>query len=272
MKKLIVCLVVLALVGSASARTYYSDGAVHNFVTHTSDSIGINDNTTVNIGDGVTVTLTREATYATSFVAGYYASGPGYLNLSGSGQLTFSQEMALTLADGPTGAGYMTMSGTSYANPSCLYLGMRADATLDLSDDAELAVRTDGTLYTPDILFGNQDYGYALTATINQSGNSILSSLGSALSMGANNTAIYNMSGGLLDLGGGITGLGTDDAFNYSGGTIRMLGNHLGTLATLNDLTGGAVETFDGTHTTIIPEPMTICLLGLGGLLLRRKR
>ena len=40
------------------------------------------------------------------------------------------------------------------------------------------------------------------------------------------------------------------------------------------DSVAGAVQaTFDGTYTTIqVPEPMTIALLGLGGLLLRKRR
>ncbi|MCX5637020.1 MAG: hypothetical protein NTX52_04915, partial [Planctomycetota bacterium] len=52
-------------------------------------------------------------------------------------------------------------------------------------------------------------------------------SLGSGMLFGTNNTAIYNMSGGQLILGGAITGPGADDAFNFSGGTITMAGNHL---------------------------------------------
>jgi hypothetical protein len=272
MKKLILCLVlVLAIAVPAGARIYYNDGAVHNFTTQSHQSIGIGNNTTINIGDGVTVTLTREGTYSSSYVGTYYDSGLGTLNLTGSGALTFSQEMGLSLADGPTGTGAINMSGTSYMNPSCFYGGMRGNGVLNITDDAVLAMRTDGTLYTPGFYVGNMSYGYALTATFNQSGNATVSSA-SALDLGGANTGIYNMSGGLLSLGAGINIGGTDDAFNYSGGTIVMAGNQIGTLATLNDLTAGAVEVFDGTNTTITPEPATLLLLGLGGLLLRRRR
>ena len=269
MRNLIVCLTVLALVGSASARIYYSDGAVHDLATHTSQSLGANMGTTLNIGDGVVVTLTREATYSTTYIG--VSNGDGYLNLSGSGQLLFAQEMAITTADS-TGAGTITMTDTSYMNPATYYGGARGAGTFNITDDATLEIRTDGALYTPGFYVGHFHYGYDLTAMFNQSGNATVTSLGSGLDLGTNNTGIYNMSGGTLTLGGTISGAGADDAFNFTGGVITLMGD---------DYTGivnepwfhGGIASFDGTDTTIvIPEPMTVCLLGFGGLLLRRKR
>ena len=273
MKKLIISLIVFALAGSASARVYYSDGGVHNFTTQTHESIGIENGTTINIGDSVVVTLTREAHYSTSYVGSYYGTGPtNYLNLSGSGQLLFSQEMHLSIADG-TEAGVIDMSGTSYMNPSGLSVGQRGDSLFSITDDATLELRADGTLYTPAFNLGNNHYGYDLTGTFDQSGNATVLSVGSGLNLGSNNTGIYNMSGGTLTLGGTISGAGADDAFNFSGGVITLLGGDYTSIIDEDWFFGAASATFDGTDTTIVvPEPMTICLLGLGGLLIRRKR
>ena len=272
MKKLILCLVlVLAIALPAGAQVYYNDGAVHNLSTSTSAMLRIGNNTTVNVGNGVTLSVNATVTYNTSYMGLYYDPGAGILNLTGSGSINFAQECGVGTSDG-TGDGVITMSGTSYMNPACVYHGNRGDATFSITDDATLAVRSDGTQYTPGFYVGKPHYGYTYTATFNQSGNAVVSSGGAVLELGTSNTGIYNMSGGLLSLGAGISIGGTDDAFNYSGGTIIMTGNQSGTLLTLNDLTGGAVEVFDGTNTTITPEPATLLLLGLGGLLLRRRR
>ena len=272
MKKFIVCLVVLAMVGSAHARTYYSDGAVHDLATMTSESLGINADTTLNIGDGVVVTLERESTYSTSYVG--VGDGEAFLNLSGSGQLLFAQEMAITTSDSEP-AGHITMTGTSYMNPATYYGGMRGAGTFTISDDAELAIRPDGALYTAGFYVGNMHYGFDLTSTFTQSGNATVSSLGSSLNIGAANTGIYNMNGGTLTLGGGINIGGADDAFNFTAGTITLLGgDHTDIVNNASFYApNGVAASFDGVDTTIVvPEPMTLSLLGLGGLLLRRKR
>ncbi len=229
-KKSIICLiVVLAISAPAGARVYYNDGALHNLTTQTHEEFTIEDGTTVNIGDGVTLTLTRDGWYASSYM-GAYSNGSAYLNLSGSGQILYAQEMAFDIGDSAPADGTVeriaTMSGTSYMNPATFYGGMRSDGTFSITDDATLEIRADGTLYTPGMLIGNQYYGYDLTFTFNQSGNATVQSLGSGMDFGANNTAIYNMSGGLLELGGAISGGGADDEFNFSGGTIVMNGNH----------------------------------------------
>jgi hypothetical protein len=67
---------------------------------------------------------------------------------------------------------------------------------------------------------------------------------------------------------------------NYSGGTITLsqedwsaAGHDILAQSWFNDLTGVATATWDGSVTTIVPEPATLCLLGLGGgVLLKRKR
>ena len=91
----------------------------------------------------------------------------------------------------------------------------------------------------------------------------------------AANTGIYNMSGGTLTLGGTINIAGADDAFNFTGGVISLLGGDYTDI--VNNASfyapNGVAASFDGVDTAIVvPEPMTLSLLGLGGLLLRRKR
>ena len=166
--------------------------------------------------------------------------------------------MAFALSDASGGPGVqrvLNMSGTSYMNPATLYVGQRADCILNITDSAMIDVRTDGQLYTPDIRIAKKDYGFKFTATVNQSGNSTIQSLGSGMSLGNENTAIYNMSGGKLILGGTITGAGEDDRFNFTGGTIILKG---GDYRNITDPTNavwfsGGRATFDGTDTTIVP-------------------
>lgn len=277
MKKLIICLaIVLVISVPASAIVEYNDGAVHDLTSITHENFWISGDTTVNIGDGVTLTIDASTTYATSYVGAGGGGTSAYLNLSGSGQINFEQERAFGMADDEpaddTVETILNMSGTSYMNPATLYLGMRGDCVINITDDAMIDVRADGTLYTPGILLGNQHYGFDVTATINQSGNSIIQSLGSGMNMGGSNTGIYNMSGGELILGGTITGPGADDEFNFTGGVITLMGDDYTSIVNEPWFSGG-IATFDGTDTTIVvPEPATMLLLGLGGLFIRRKR
>jgi hypothetical protein len=256
-QKLMICSAIVLAVSVARAdRTFFADGLVHYWDnTNFYGSFSIENGTTINVTNGVTIALTRSATYDSSYLATDFTNS-AYLNLSGSGRIEFAPEMAFSLSDASGGPGVeriLNMSGTSYMNPATLYVGQRANAVINITDSAMIDVRTDGALYTPNIIIGNNNYGYALTATINQSGNSIIQSLGSGMRMGADNTAIYNMSGGQLILGGTITGPGADDHFNFTGGTIILKGGDYTSIVTNAWFTPGARATFDGTDTTILP-------------------
>jgi len=132
-------------------------------------------------------------------------------------------------------------------------------------------------------------YYAGTTTTVNMSGG-IWDNAG-LFSFAGNGDVTFNMSGGNLHLGnylympgdGTVSGRGyanpSNGSLNFSGGVITIdedwsaaNGNILGQ-AWFNDMTGGAAATWDGSVTTVIPEPATLCLLGLGGgLLLKRKR
>ena len=260
-QKLIICSALVLAVSDARARFFYSAGDVQNWeTTNLLSSFSIENGTTINVTNGVTITLIRSATYDTSYLATDFTNS-AFLNLSGSGRIEFDAEMAFSLSDSSGGPGVqrvLNLSGTSYMNPSTLYVGQRADAVINITDSAMIDVRTDGALYTPNIYFGNNNYGFNLTATINQSGNSIIRSLASGMKMGGANTAIYNMSGGQLILGGPITGAGADDRFNFTGGKILLIGGDYTSITTNVWFSGGRASYDAGTNTTTIlpPDPL----------------
>ena len=203
-----------------------------------------------------------DSAYPESYIGD--GTGSAYLNLSGNGSIDFAQQMTLELADSITEPGkqrVLNMSGTSHINPASFLVGFRGDCVVNITDSAIIDVRTDGTgYYTPIIELGHRNYGPSYTATINQSGNSIIQSLASGMKMGTKNTAIYNMSGGQLILGGNITGAGVDDKFNFTGGKIILKGGDYTSITNAANSVwfSGGIATFDGTDTTVLPKPRII--------------
>lgn len=256
-QKLIICsAIVLAVSEARAARTFFDSGGVFYLNTNVIGSFSVEDGTTVNVTNAIT--LTRSATYDSSYLASKNTNS-AFLNLSGSGSIAFDQEMAFVISDEVAGAGVqriLTMSGTSSMNPSKLFHGIRGGGVLNISDSAMINIRTDGVLYAPGIVVSTFNYGPAsYTNIINQSGTSIIQSLSSGMVFGSQRTAIYNMSGGQLILGGTITGATSDDQFNFTGGTIILKG---GDYRYITDPTNavwfsGGRATFDGTDTTILP-------------------
>ena len=257
-QKLIICsATVLAVSNAQAAREFWIDGGTTNWPSADHTRFTIDGDTTVNITNGVIITMVVDSVYPENLIGD--GTGSAYLNLSGNGSIDFAQQMTLELADSITAPGkqrVLNMSGTSHVNPAQFLVGFRGDCVANITDSAMIDVRTDGEApYTPIIELGNRNYGPSYTATINQSGNSTIQSLASGMKMGGKNTAIYNMSGGKLILGGTIEGPGADDRFNFTGGTIILKG---GDYRNITDPTNavwfsGGRAAFDGTDTTILP-------------------
>jgi len=92
------------------------------------------------------------------------------------------------------------------------------------------------------------------------------------LSTSSNAASTYNMMGGTLSLQG-IDDPSSAGTFNFSGGTVIVRGTDATGYLNESWWNGDANATFDGTDTTIIPEPGTLILLAVTGLalLLRRR-
>jgi hypothetical protein len=103
-----------------------------------------------------------------------------------------------------------------------------------------------------------------------------------------NATGIVHLDGGTIKLDGSYEGVGgallrmyTGGSMNFGGGTLILPGDQRSridgyvTSGWITSDLGGISATFDDVNTTVIgviPEPATMVLLGLGGLLLRKRR
>ena len=106
-------------------------------------------------------------------------------------------------------------------------------------------------------------------ATMTQTGGEVIT--GAALNLGEVDFpgyGTYNMNGGYLEIPGIAVHYGE---FNYTGGTVRIDGDYTG-IAEEAYFNGSPSVSYDGEYTVLTPEPGTMALLGLGGLLLRRRR
>jgi len=172
-------------------------------------------------------------------------SGPFTLTVSGSGSLTVGGDMQVGLG------------GSS--------------AILDVSGTASITVGAS-------LIVGNSTAG-----TVNQTGGTVTSTNPIYLPIGGSDPALYNLYGGLL-IAPAIS-IGGPGILDITGGTMLLAGDHVGTMdffIGLGRLTayGGAgtiVRDFNVTNpgvttVTAIPEPATLALLSLGGMLLRKKR
>ena len=209
-----------------------------------------------------------------ALVGSAYGWGPAedVVITSDVGYLGASSELGISTYDFAT----LTVNSGGILTASRLYQGYGAGDTV--------TVNAGGTLHLTSLA----TIGYDYDSTFNQNGG--LMQVDNWLGIGRT-AGTYNMAGGLLLLNDDdstptATGIlympptgPYSGTLNYSGGTIEINqedwsagGLDILSQSWFNDLSSGAVVTWDGDHTLITPEPATICLLGIGGLLLRRKR
>ena len=131
--------------------------------------------------------------------------------------------------------------------------------------DTTTELTVSGGYFSP----GHLQVGRNHDATMTQTGGEVVA--GGALNLGEVDFpgyGTYNMNGGYLEIPGIAVHYGE---FNYTGGTVRIDGDYTG-IAEEAYFNGSPSVSYDGEYTVLTPEPGTMALLGLGGLLLRRRR
>jgi hypothetical protein len=210
-------------------------------------TIGYNDGTALTVVDGGLLSMDQD------LVPG--RNGSGTLNMEG-GTVNIGRDLDLGYSDGKMGL--VTMSGGTINITRDLGLlngggqGLHS-AQLDM---------TGGFIYVGDDLDMNEALGLGATGLLNLDGGSIIL------------TNVYETNS-RLQMAAGCAVL------NFGGGTLVLPGNRVGEVGGFfssgyitSDL-GGISAIYDDVNTTVIgvvPEPATMILLGLGGLLMRKRR
>ena len=248
-----------------SGTTVHVNGA-HTVIIDVDDSIN-----SLRIGDGAMVTIPAGITLSDMDIG--ESSGLGWWSGASSeliveGTYAFGDNNGnLWLSDMWTsGPSILRVQGNGVVDTAGWILGARHDSEVYISGNASV---TAGGMLVP-----YHDFGAGtLNSKFRMSGGSITTS---EFGYSGNSLVDAVMTGGTIDTGSFVWGGGATGSFTFSAGTISIAGDQRG-FGAANDwfITGPNYDEIydDQIDTTmLVPEPMTICLLGLGGLLIRRKR
>ncbi len=278
MKKVLLVFIVLAMVASASASTYWIGGASGTW--ESTANWRLSDGTTpvapssgenTKMGDGTRSDYTASPVISLASAADsaklYVYEGTLNLN-SGANLVTSGGYSYVGYNNGAAGNGIAVVNINSGAILSIMESG--ADLRIS-SDDGDGTVNLNGgTLNVADKIYMGYDNAFAARLNI-YSGTATIGRLymhrNNWVGDGSNN-GVTNIEGGTLIITDS-SGLGETALGEYLAG-YRDSGNIIG-----YDGAGSVEMVWEegtGMILTAVPEPMTLSLLGLGGLALLRRR
>jgi len=219
-------------------------------------------------------------------VTGYIDMGQigGTNNLYASGDSTVSLPgLGAFVGNVPGTVGNVGLSGNAQMTTTQLVVGQQGTGYLSVADNAVLTI-------SDHFLIGN--YVAAAVGQVDISGGQVTAPY---VTVGGVGSGTLNMTGGVMNIDGAVTVAGGDfyGHIQLDGGTIYASELNLSLVGTMSVTNGmmvlegddwtstlqGWVNTgqldasfyFDGADTYIVPEPVCLLLLGLGGLYLRRR-
>ena len=276
------CVAAVILVGCLGTRA--SAGVTHSTDTtltsadSPSDRFFMEGNSTLTIPAGETVAVSSGDRYPTSYLDN---GGGGSNTVDVFGTLDFDTGHGFGAGDYPesdTSVGTINIYDTGVVNVADIRLGARAGSVLNVWGTLNInkgGTNTGGTTYGDVglMMWGgnwagtpgngestvNQFPGSGVTLDTPSMANTL------TLSHSANAASTYNMMGGTLSLQG-IEDPNSVGTFNLSGGTVIVRGTDATGYLNESWWNGDANATFDGTDTTITPEPCGLMLLIVGAV------
>lgn len=203
------------------------------------DVAGFGSDMQVGPNAGGSLDIQNDLTITGSAWAGMYAGGDGTINLNGPHDVSVGH-FSIGFASGANGV--VNMSDGTWTSIQYI-IGSHEDAVGTLN-------MTGGEIFCDYLGFGN---GVDAVANVNISGGTI------------NQTLLANF---YVDPTATVTFSGTGKIVYAGAGYEAYLSSFIGT----NFINAQANVVGDTVEITAVPEPATMLLLGLGGILLRRKR